>query len=83
MSGKPLTHAERGRLGGMKAAQQMTPEQRSYRAYQGAAGLSARLAERGGAAAVPHGPAFAAGQREKGSAVSDPERQRWRAPIAE
>lgn len=47
MSGKPLTHAERGRLGGMKAAQQMTPEQRSYRAYQGAAGLSDRLAERG------------------------------------
>lgn len=47
MRRQPLTHAERGRLGGMKAAQQMTPEQRSYRAYRGAAGLEDRLAAAG------------------------------------
>lgn len=47
MSRTPLTHAERGRLGGMRAAERMTPEQRAYRAYQGAAGLMDKLEAQG------------------------------------
>lgn len=47
MSRQPLTPAERGRLGGMKAAERMTPEERSFRAYRGAAGLMARLEAQG------------------------------------
>lgn len=42
-----LTPAERGRLGGMRAAERMTPEERSLRASRGAAGLEDRLQEQG------------------------------------
>ena len=38
MKSQPLTHAERGRLGGLKAAEAMTPQERTIRAQK--AGLS-------------------------------------------
>ena len=34
MKGQPLTHAERGRLGGLKAAEAMTPQERTIRAQK-------------------------------------------------
>lgn len=40
MKDQPLTHAERGRLGGKVAAEAMTPEQRTIRAQK--AGEAAR-----------------------------------------
>jgi len=44
---RPLDHAERGRLGGMRAAERMTPAERSWRAEKGAAGLASKLADVG------------------------------------